>query len=235
MSNATLIIGESGTGKSSSIRKLDPTKTFIINVLGKPLPFRSGRHHYKKVSKDLEGNIIGNYFSSDNCQKILNCIDTIDSKMGEISTIIIDDWQYIMCNEYMRRATENGFSKFTEIGKNAWSIIKALIDCRPDLDVFVLSHSDTNEGKSRCKTIGKLLDDKISVEGMFTTVLHSLIVDGDYKFLTQNDGFHLAKSPMGMFNDKYLDNDLLIIKNQMEDYYSFDEDIDMLDSNEEKI
>ncbi len=221
MSNTSLIIGESGTGKSTSLCNLDPKETFIINVLDKPLPFKG----YKKNYTPLTGwdDMIGNYYASDDYQKIINCIKFINTKRPEIKNLVIDDWQYTMCNEFMRRATENGFAKFTEIGQHAWMIIKSLTDCRNDLYCFVLSHSDTDSnGKYKCKSIGKMLDEKITIEGMFTVVLHTQVMDGQYRFLTQNDGSHIAKSPMGMFDEMYIPNDLISVKAQMNNYYAGD-------------
>jgi len=220
MSNTSLIIGESGTGKSTSLCSLDPKETFIINVLDKPLPFRGYKKNYTKLSPD---GMEGNYYASDDYTKIMRIIKLINEKRPEIKNIIIDDWQYTMCNEFMRRATETGFTKFTEIGQHAWSIIKSLTECRDDLFCFVLSHSDTDSnGKYKCKSIGKMLDEKITIEGMFTIVLHTQIMDGNYRFLTQNDGSHIAKSPQGMFDQKYIANDLAFVKTQMNAYYNED-------------
>lgn len=219
MSNTSLIIGESGTGKSTSLCNLDPKETFIINVLDKPLPFRGYKQSYKRIAswEDKEGN----YYASDDYQKLIKCIRTVNLMRPDIKNLIIDDWQYTMCNEFMRRATETGFTKFTEIGQHAWSIIKELTACRDDLDCFVLSHSDTDaNGKYKCKSIGKMLDEKITIEGMFTIVLHTQIMDGAYRFLTQNDGSHIAKSPQGMFDEKYIKNDLAFVKQQMTSYYN---------------
>jgi hypothetical protein len=213
MSNTSLIIGESGTGKSTSLRNLNPAETFIINVLDKPLPFSGYRKNYVKISAD---GMTGNYYASDDYFKIIKIINHINEKRPDIKNLILDDWQYTMCNEFMRRATETGFAKFTEIGQHAWSIIRTLTGCRHDLYNFVLSHSDSdNDGRKKCKTIGKMLDEKITIEGMFTVVLHTQVMDGNYKFLTQNDGAHIAKSPKGMFKDKYIDNDLAEILKQM--------------------
>ena len=197
MSNAILIIGESGSGKSTSIRNLNPKETFIINVINKPLPFKSYNKNYRKVSKE---NPDGNYFASDNWEKIIDAINYVNEKRPEINSLIIDDFQYVMANEFMRRASEKGWEKFTEIGEHAWKIIKSLSEQRDNLDCFVLSHSDTQEnGPVKCKTIGKMLDDKICLEGMFSIVFHAYMQDGVYKFLTQHDGLRIAKSPMGMF------------------------------------
>lgn len=223
MSNTLLVIGESGSGKSASLQLLDPSETFIINVLDKPLPFRGYKKKYVRINADATE---GNYYASDDHNKIMRIIKIIQEKRPDIKNLVIDDWQYTMCNEFMRRGTETGFTKFTEIGQHAWSIIKALTDCREDLYCFVLSHSGMdNNGKYKCKSIGKMLDEKITIEGMFTIVLHTQIMDGAYRFLTQHDGNHIAKSPQGMFTDKYINNDLALVKQKIHDYYY--EDIQM--------
>lgn len=212
MANSILVMGESGTGKSTSIRKLDPKETYIINVLDKPLPF-------KNFKKSYIGGIGGNYFATDNAAKILQCITAISEKRPDIKNLIIDDFQYIMANEFMRKAREKGFEKFVDIGQSAWKIIRECTAARDDLCCFILSHTETDSlGRSKCKTIGKMLDEKITLEGMFTIVLHSLIVDNSYKFLTQNDGLHIAKSPMDMFDMALIDNDLLLVKEKMAEY-----------------
>ena len=196
-SNAVLVIGESGSGKSTSLRNLDPSTTFIINVLNKPLPFKGFSKGFKRMSADGKE---GNYYSSDDAGKILRVVKMIDKNRPDISTIIIDDFQYVMGNEFVKRATEKGFNKFSEIQLHAWEVLESLTTLRDGLNAFVLSHSEiTTEGKTKMKTIGKMLDDKITLEGMFTTVLHSVVIDGQYKFVTNTDGVHLAKSPMGMF------------------------------------
>lgn len=217
MSICTLIIGESGSGKSTSIRNLIPEETFIINILDKPLPFRGYKKNYIPLSSDGKK---GNYYATDDFGSLIRCIRLINTRK-EIKNIIIDDYQYVLCNEFMRRATERGYEKFTEIAQHAWHIIKELIACRDDLYCFVLSHSDTDQnGKVKCKTVGKLLDEKINLEGMFTLVLHTQIVDGQYKFLTQHDGTHLAKSPYGMISEKLIDNDLSLVKSNIINYSS---------------
>jgi hypothetical protein len=224
MGNLTLVIGESGTGKSTSTRNLDPAETFIINVLDKPLPFRGFREKYKKLKKEEGGKFIGNYIAADDADKIIKIIHGINESMPHIKNIIIDDFQYIMANEFMRRAKEKGYDKFTEIGLHAWQIIQDCALCRDDLFFFFLSHSeDKDSGKKACKTIGKMIDEKITLEGMFTTVFHSVISDGKFKFLTQNNGSYIAKSPMGMFEDNLIDNDLTFVKAKMFDYYYGDQ------------
>lgn len=220
MSNTTLIMGESGSGKSTSLRNLNPNETFILNVLNKPLPFKGFKKNYFALSGTGE---IGNYYSSDEYEKIMRIISLVNTKRLDIKNLVIDDFQYLMGNEFMRRVTERGYDKFSEIGQHAWSVINALIKCREDLNCFVLSHTDIGEnGKMKCKTIGRMLDDKITIEGMFTCVLHTVVEDGRYKFLTQGDGYRIAKSPMDMFEDKYIDNDLYFVNQKMNQYFGED-------------
>jgi hypothetical protein len=209
-------MGESGTGKSTSIRNFDPASTFIISVLDKPLPFRGYKKKYIPI-KDGKGN----YFCSTNWMHIVKCIHMINEKMPHIKTIIIDDLQYIMSIEYMNRAQEKGYNKYTEMAGHIWAIFNALLGCRSDLYCFVLTHTEVDaQGISRIKTIGKMLSEKITLEGVVTCVLHSTIIDGEYKFLTQNNGFSIAKSPMDLFNDEYIDNDLNFVQKEMIKYYN---------------
>lgn len=217
MANIVLIMGESGTGKSTSIKTLNPAETFVINILDKPLPFKGYKNNYVRCSKE---NPMGNYFSGDNAEKIKDYIIGVSNRMPHIKTIIIDDFQYLMANEFMRRAKEKSFEKFTEIAQNAWSCILQAQSAREDLDVFILTHNEySSDGVYKCKTIGKMLDEKIVLEGMFTVVLHSVVYDRKYRFITQHDGAHIAKSPSGMFENITIDNDLSYVKEKMKEYF----------------
>lgn len=215
MSNSILVLGESGAGKSTSIRNLNPKETYIINVLDKPFPFRG----YKKMyGKDYK-----NYHSTSDYREISKCIHWVNTQRPDIKTLILDDFQYVMATEFMDRAMEKGYDKWSELGKHVWDIFNLLISTRPDLYTFVLTHSDTDAaGKHKIKTLGKLLDEKVTLEGMFTVILHSKIIDGRYVFINQNDGIHLAKSPMGLFADKIIDNDLQYVLTNL---YEFNDDI----------
>lgn len=217
MSNSILVIGESGTGKSASLRNLEPAETFIINVLGKPLPFPGWKKKYTVVNKDT--NPEGNLYKSDNAMHIDMCIKSVSANKPTIKNLIIDDFQYVMCNEYMRRASEKGFEKFTEIGKNAWGIVKTASEQRDDLNIIFLSHSEESEtGKVKMKTIGKMLDNTVTVEGMFTLVLRTIVQDGAYMFTTQNNGRDTVKTPMGMFSESVIENDMNLVLDRVKEY-----------------
>lgn len=220
MSNTSLIIGESGTGKSTSMRNLNPKETFIINVLNKPLPFRGYKKFYTRISADGK---TGNYYASDNYEHIEMVIKKINTIRPEIKTLILDDFQYLMANEFMNRALERGYDKFSEIGKHAHDLLKMLPTLREDLDVFILTHSESNDqGKMKIKTIGKMLDEKITIEGMYAMVLQTELMNGTYNFITQGDARHIAKSPMGMFLERNIPNDLAFVKQKMGEYYNED-------------
>ncbi len=221
MSSCILIIGESGTGKSTSIRTLKPDETYIIEVIEKPLPFKN---KYKKTLTDKNGTkIIGNIFVGAEYSKIIKAIQHIDKERPEIKNLVIDDFQYMMAAEFMEKATEKGYQKFTELAQHTWEVIREAQYARPDLLFFFLTHSDLDQnGKYKVKTIGKLLDEKITLEGLFTVVLHALIREGQYEFLTQHDGTHVAKSPIDLFDKKLIPNDLQYVKERLDHYYGQD-------------
>lgn len=216
MSNITLILGQSGVGKSSAIRTLEPSETFIINVLGKPLPFKGANKAYRQ--KELADS---NLFASDKSETIIKAIRFINAKRPDIKNLVIDDFTYIMINEFMEKAREKGFDKFSIMAQNAWAILDELAKCRSDLICFVINHSEEGDDKIvRFKTIGKLTDKMSGFEARATIVLHAFVIDGEYRFLTQNDGVHLAKSPLGMFADLYIPNDLNMIRGVIEEYFN---------------
>lgn len=223
MSNVSLIIGESGTGKSTSMMNLDPQETFVINILNKPLPFRGYKKNYVRISQDGE---TGNYYSSTVYAHIEMVIKRVNAKRPEIKTLVVDDFQFLMADEFMSRALERGYDKFSEIAQHAYSLLKLLPTLRDDLDIFVLTHSEPNEiGKMKVKTIGKMIDQNVTIEAMYSTLLQTQLIDGKYSFITQGDARHLAKSPLGMFETREIPNDLLFVKNKMKEY--FEEDIKM--------
>ncbi|WP_322997917.1 AAA family ATPase [Castellaniella sp.] len=214
MSVVTMVLGESGTGKSASLRNMQPKDTLLIQAVKKPLPFKSSA--WKRHTKDcLEGNI----FQTDIAAQIITLMQKTQRKI-----IVLDDFQYVMANEFMRRTNETGFNKFTEIGKNAWDIINAAAALPEDVRVYILSHIETSEsGHTKIKTIGKMLDEKIALEGMVTIVLRTMIRDGQYLFSTRNNGSDTTKTPMGLFDTETIDNDLQAVDQAIQSYYELTE------------
>lgn len=222
MSNAILILGHSGSGKSTSIRTLPPNETFIINVIGKNLPFKGSGKLYKPFNRETKE---GNVYVSDQANDIVRCIAYINASRKDIKYLVIDDCSYAVMNDFMRKCLVKGYDKFSEIAKSFAEIIDSIKYLREDLFVFVIMHVEEDQnGKTKPKTVGKMIDQYVCVEGNFTTVLHTIVHESSYKFLTNFDGHHMAKSPMGLF-DHYIDNDLLLVSQKLKDY--FNEDINM--------
>jgi len=213
MSYACLILGESGTGKTCSLRNLDPTRTLLIQPTRKPLPFPA--KGWKEFHVNGDG---GNIYVCSDVRKILAAMQT---KQRDI--VIVDDWQYILANQFMARRNEKSYDKFTDIGGAGFDIAKAASELEENKRVYVLAHTQTDDyGRVRIKTLGKLLDDKIVVEGMFTTVLRTFVENGKYYFSTQNNGSDTVKSPMGMFQEQLIDNDLEAVDRTICEYYGIE-------------
>lgn len=194
-----LILGESGSGKSTSLRNFEPSEISIFNVAGKPLPFR------KKLPKAT----ISDY------GKIMAGMQKSDKK-----SFAIDDSQYLLCFEMFSHAKETGYQKFTDMALNFYTLIKFVIDRLPDdVIVYFLHHTETDaNGKLKAKTVGKMLDEKLTVEGLFSIVLLCQTDGTRHYFVTQSDGYTTAKSPMDMF-DLEIDNDLKFVDTKIREYF----------------
>lgn len=217
MGTTVFILGESGTGKSSSIEKLDPNDTLVIKTVAKPFPFRSS--DWKKLSKDNPG---GSVLTTDKSDVICKAIEKTSKKI-----IIIDDFQYIMANEFMRGVDKQysggeAFQRFNVIAKNVYNIMEAGLNADEEKRIYFLAHTEeTASGKTKVKTIGKLLDEKIVLEGLCTIVLRTVVTNGIYEFSTQNNGDDTCKSPRGMFEKDRIPNDLLMVDESIKSYYGF--------------
>lgn len=208
MAEKILIMGESGTGKSTSIRNCDPAITAIVNPVGKPLPFR-GSKKFVTLNGVTSSDEICNFMKA-------------QAKAGK-KVIIVDDFQYILAIPYMDRIKETGWDKYNDFGSNYFKIIDVCKELPEDVCVYYLTHCETLEsGVTTVKLIGKLLREKITIEGLFTIVLRTGVSEGKYYFFTQNNGKDTVKSPMGMFDAFSIENDLAYVDAKIRNYYEFD-------------
>lgn len=194
-----LILGESGSGKSTSMRNFDPSELTVFNVANKLLPFR------KKL------NVINNAGYG-----------TIGKELQkqEKKIYVIDDSQYLLAFELFNRAKEKGYDKFTDIAVRFEKMLDYIIKGTPeDCIVYLLHHCETTDtGKIKAKTVGKMLDNQLTVEGLFSIVLYAFVEEDKHLFRTTNDGFCPAKAPMGMF-EPIIDNDLKFVDTTIREYY----------------
>lgn len=210
------IVGESGTGKSTSLRNLNPKETFIISTTGKPLPFRGYKKKY--IPMKIEGKTVtGNYYVSSKWDQILKILQIVDKMMPHIKQVIVDDFQYVLSYEFVDRATEVGYTKFSELAQHAMEILRYSEKMREDCKMIFLTHSenvgDIMNPKYVIKTVGKLLSEKVTLEGLFTYIFFTKVTEGDdgkmqYKLITNSDGTCVAKTSLGMFDELEIDNDL---------------------------
>lgn len=195
-----LILGESGSGKSASLRNFEPSDVSVFNVAGKQLPFR------KKLAMITTANY--------------NVIAAGIQK-SQKKTFVIDDSQYLMCFESFAKAKETGYGKFTDMALHFYNLVQFVIRQTPaDVIVYFLHHTDTdsNTGKIRAKTLGKMLDSQLTLEGLFSIVLMAYADGKKHVFITQSDGCTTCKSPMEMLPAE-MDNDLKAVDLAIRDYY----------------
>ncbi len=214
MSIAALILGTSGSGKSTSLRNLDPAHTLLIQCIAKPLPFRSVGWTLRSKT-----NANGNIFRTDNSAHIVAAMER-----SSADVVVIDDYQAVMVNELMSRSTEKGYEKFTDIAKGAWNVFNAAGKLAEHRRVYIMAHTQTDDfGGVRMKTVGKMVDQTLVPEGYFTIVLRTEIINGQYLFATQTNGQDCAKSPMGLFPEKHIPNDLAEVDATIFEFYGLAE------------
>lgn len=208
MAVPVLIIGKSGSGKSTSLRNCIDKDFNLIRVLDKPLPFK--------------GKING--WKTDDYQIIMKALVQAKAK-----SIVIDDAGYLITNHFMRGHSSSGkgnavFSFYNDIGDYFWNLIQFIVSKLPeDKIVYLMMHEEMNDfGEVKPKTIGKLLDEKVCIEGMFTIVLRCVEEGGNHLFITQASGGAVSKSPIGMFEDLTIDNDLAKVDETIRNYYEFE-------------
>lgn len=205
-----LIIGKSGSGKSTSLRNFDEKEIGLLNVSRKPLPFK----------KRFESTV-----NTDDYDTITKCL----AKTAK-SSIVIDDAGYLIVNMFMKGHSNAGtgnavFSFYNKVGDSFWKLVESVKSLPENKIVYFVMHEDKNDfGDVKPKTIGKILDEKVCLEGMFTIVIRSYKDDKGYFFKTQSDGFDVCKSPMGLFDSVEIDNDLKIVDKAIRDYWELGKD-----------
>lgn len=215
------IVGETGTGKSTSVKFLNPEETYIINVAKKELPFKGSEKAYNTEKK--------NYKEVDDANEISRLLLTISAKAPHIKTIVIEDSNYIMGFNMVAKATETGYTKFSLMAKDMVELLRTTRQLRDDLVIFYFTHPETIEDSGeivgyKMKTAGKLIDSQINLEGLFTVVLYTNVEekkDGtmDYSFVTNRYRKLPAKSPDGMFEEIKIPNNLQLVVEKIKEYY----------------
>lgn len=199
MGVSVLVLGHSGSGKSTSLRNFDDGEIGIFNVAGKPLPFR------KKLSK-LD-------------HAVYNQIHQVLAR-NKVRAYVVDDANYLMAFQNFRLAKQSGFGKFTDMAVNFEQLLEAANNTNEDTIVYFFMHPDYDDaGRMKAKTIGKMLDNQLTIEGMFPIVLLADRDDSGFYFATQSDGTTPVKTPMGMFDEARIDNDLKFVDATIRDYW----------------
>lgn len=207
MAQKVLVMGESGTGKSTSMRNCDAAITAVVNPVGKPLPFKN---HFDMLDNETDAQKITKYMK--------------DQAAAGKKIIVVDDFQYILAVPYMNRIKETGWDKYNDFGANYFEIIDVCKDLPDDVVVVYMTHLETlDNGLTTVKLIGKLLREKITIEGLFTVVLRTGVNEGKYYFYTQNSGKDTVKSPLGMFPSYAIDNNLNYVVDKIRNYYEIGE------------
>jgi hypothetical protein len=216
------IVGGTGTGKSTSIKHLDPKETYIINVARKELPFKGSSKMYNAENK--------NYKEVDEIVEITRLLKTISEKAEHIKNVIIEDSNYMMAFRMAEKATEVGFTKFSVLAKDMVDLFKEARKLRDDLKIFYFTHPDTVEDSGeivsyKMKTSGKALDNQIVLEGLFTICLYTHVEEkkegtAEYYFITNRYKKYPAKSPDGMFEEVKMPNNLQLVVDKINEYYN---------------
>lgn len=215
------IVGPTGTGKSTSIKHLNPKETYVINVAKKELPFKGAEKLYNTENK--------NYKEVDDATEITRLLRTLSEKAPHIKNIVIEDSNYIMAFNLVERATEMGFTKFTIMAKDMVEMFREARKLRDDIKVFYFSHPDTIEDGGeivgyKIKTAGKMIDNQIVLEGLLTVCLYTYVEENkdgtcSYYFVTNRFKKYPAKSPDGMFSEIKVPNNLQLVVDKIDEFY----------------
>lgn len=216
------IVGPTGSGKSTSIKNLEPKETYIINIARKELPFKGAEKLYNEENK--------NYAEMDDALQVIKRLQQISEKAPHIKNVVLEDSNYIMGFNMVKKATETGFTKFSVMAKDMVTLLTEARKLRSDLKIFYFSHpeeimDDGSIVSYKMKTAGKLLDSQIVLEGLFTIALYTHIGEDNqgnttYEFVTNRWKKYPAKSPSGMFSEICIPNDLKVVCEHIDEYYS---------------
>lgn len=199
MGIGVLILGHSGSGKSTSMRNCTADRFGVINVQSKPLPFKTELKTY----------------DTDEYDKIFSAL-----KRSTTPSMVIDDSQYLMSHEFMYRANEKGYDKYAQIGANFFQLLETIRKMPDDRIVYLMHHIEFDDaGREKAKTVGKMIDNYIVIEGCFTIVLKAVATSDGYFFRTKTNGADAVKAPLGMFEEDQIENDLLKVDNIIREYY----------------
>ena len=207
------IMGESGAGKTTSLRNLNPAETFYIDCDKKGLSWKGWKKQYNSENK--------NYVTTDEQSKVLALLKGINDKCPKVHYVVVDTLNGIMVADEMRRSKEKGFDKWVDLAASVYEIVDYALTVRDDLTVIFLCHTQTEHTDdgftfTHIKTSGKKLD-KIVLESKFPVVLHAKVIDGEHKFETRAD-FSTAKTPLGAFDEQYIDNDIVKVLEALKEY-----------------
>lgn len=199
MGIGVLVLGHSGSGKSTSMRNCTADRFGVINVQGKPLPFKTELKTY----------------NTDDYNKIIKAMAN-----GMTPSFVIDDSQYLMSHEFLNRASESGYQKYSEIGQHFYLLLEMIRKLPEDRIVYLMHHIERSEdGFEKAKTVGKMVDNYICVEGCFSIVLKAVATQNGYFFRTRTSGQDAVKTPMGMFDADEIDNDLVMVDDAIREFY----------------
>lgn len=216
------IVGATGTGKSTSIKYLDSKETYIINVAKKELPFKGSEKMYNTENR--------NYKEVDEITEITRLLKTISESAKHIKNVVIEDSNYMMAFRMAEKATEVGYTKFTVLAKDMVDLFREARKLRDDLKIFYFTHPETVEDSGeivgyKMKTSGKMLDNQITLEGLFTICLYTHVEENkdgtaSYYFVTNRFKKYPAKSPDGMFEEIKIPNNLKTVVDKINEYYN---------------